>query len=164
MWERANPQSTSYSGSKQLGTTTSGSFGLVTGASAGSSVGANDIDNGNTSILSPEITLPADGNLTLTFSSYFSHYSNATSADFFSLSVIQANGNEVTLFEELGAGVDQDANWSNQTIDLSAYAGQTIQLQFEAADAAGGSLVEAGVDDVKIEQSTVNALLEPKVD
>ncbi|MDP5275666.1 M14 family metallopeptidase [Chengkuizengella axinellae] len=156
-WERANPQSTDYSGPKQLGTTTSGSFGLVTGASAGSSVGANDIDNGNTTIRSPEITLPADGNLSLSFYSYFSHYSNATNADYFSVSVILENGSGDTLFEELGAGVDQDASWSYQTLDLSPYAGQTIQIQFEAADASGGSLVEAGVDDLKIEQEIIAA-------
>ncbi|WP_205690230.1 M14 family zinc carboxypeptidase [Chengkuizengella sediminis] len=156
MWERANPETTSYSGTKQQGTTTSGSYDLVTGGSAGSSVGANDIDSGDTTIVSPVITLPTDGNLSVSFSYYFSHYSNASSADYFRLSVIQG-GSVDTIFEDLGAGVDQDANWSFQSVDLSSYAGQTIQLQFEAADASSGSLVEAGVDDVKIEKEVVTS-------
>ncbi|NDI33206.1 hypothetical protein [Chengkuizengella sediminis] len=74
MWERANPESTSYSVTKQQGTTPSGSYDLVTEGSAGSSASVNDIDSGVTSIQSP-----ADGSLTLSFSYYLSHYSNANS-------------------------------------------------------------------------------------
>jgi hypothetical protein len=33
---------------------------------------------------------------------------------------------------------------------LSAFAGQTVRLQIEAADAGTASLVEAGVDDLRI--------------
>jgi hypothetical protein len=58
-WERANPEETNSSGIKQLGTTVSGSNDLVTGALAGSSVGSFDIDNGVTSIRSPNISLPS---------------------------------------------------------------------------------------------------------
>jgi hypothetical protein len=38
-------------------------------------------------------------------------------------------------------------------LNLSAFAGQTIRIRFEAADAATASLVEAGVDDVRITQA-----------
>ena len=74
------------SGLKQLGTTVSGSNDLVTGASAGTSAGANDVDGGRTSIQSPEITLPS-GNRTLTFSWYLAHGSNSSSADYFRVKV-----------------------------------------------------------------------------
>jgi hypothetical protein len=33
---------------------------------------------------------------------------------------------------------------------LNAFAGQTVRIVFEAADASTASLVEAGVDDVRI--------------
>ncbi|NDI35518.1 S8 family serine peptidase [Chengkuizengella sediminis] len=151
-WERANPKSTRSNGAKQLGRTTSGKFDLVTGASSqGSSADSNDVDNGVTSIQSSAISLPADGSLTLTFSYYFSHDSNASNDDFFRLNLVRSNGSVVTLFEELGTSSDQDAAWSNQSLDLSSYAGEDVHLQFEAADAGSPSLVEAGVDDVKIE-------------
>ncbi len=52
------------SGAKQLGTTVSGTFDLVTGASAGAAAGDNDLDGGVTTIQSPPITLPASGTLT----------------------------------------------------------------------------------------------------
>ncbi len=56
-WARANPETTTSSGTKQHGTTVSGVNDLVTGPLAGASVGANDIDGGVTSIQSPAITL-----------------------------------------------------------------------------------------------------------
>jgi len=55
-WERGNPETTTSSGTKQLGTTVSGVNDLVTGRLAGSSVGVHDIDNGVTSIRSPAIS------------------------------------------------------------------------------------------------------------
>ena len=68
-WERGNPETTDSSGTKQLGTTTSGVNDLVTARLAGASAGVNDVDGGVTSIRSPAITLPSTGTLTLTFSS-----------------------------------------------------------------------------------------------
>src|SRR4051794_9475316 len=59
-WAVAAPASTTSNGPKQLGTTYSGAKDLVTGASGGSSVNANDVDGGTTTIRSRPITLPAD--------------------------------------------------------------------------------------------------------
>jgi hypothetical protein len=40
--------------------------------------------------------------------------------------------------------------WTTRTANISAWAGQTIQLRVEALDANPGSLIEAGVDNVTI--------------
>jgi len=146
-WERADPADTNSSGAKQLGATVSGSFGLVTGGQAGASAGDFDVDGGVTSIRSPSIALPASGTLTLSFSWYLAHGPNAASADYLGVFV---NGSQV--FQQLASAVDQDAAWSTATADISAFAGQSVQILIEAADAATASLVEAGVDDVKITQ------------
>ena len=147
-WERANPQDTNSSGPKQLGTTVSGSNDLVTGALAGSSVGSFDIDNGVTSIRSPNISLPSGSAITLSFSYYLAHLNNSSSADF--LRVTAVGSSSQVVFEELGAANDDDAVWDTASVSLNAFAGQTIYLLIEAADAAGGSLVEAAIDDVEI--------------
>jgi len=150
-WERGVPEATSSSGPKQLGTTVSGVNDLVTGRLAGASVGANDIDGGVTSIRSPLITLTQGGgnNFTLTFSYYLAHLSNSSPADFFRVSIVV--GNTVTpVFEELGAATNDNAAWATATVNLSQFAGQTIRILIEAADEGGPSLVEAGVDDVRI--------------
>ncbi|MEZ4712848.1 MAG: M14 family zinc carboxypeptidase [Caldilineaceae bacterium] len=148
-WERGNPEDVNYNGPKQLGTTVSGSNDLVTARLAGSSAGANDIDNGVTSIRSPNISLPAGASISLSFSSYLAHASNSSSADFLRVSIVGASTQ--TVFEELGANNDDDAAWDSFNGDISAFAGQTVYLLIEAADAGGASLVEAGVDDVLIE-------------
>ena len=55
-----------------------------------------------------------------------------------------------TVLNVPGAAVDRDAAWATATADLSAFAGQTVRIQVEAADASGASLVEAAVDDVRV--------------
>jgi subtilisin family serine protease len=147
-WARANPEDTNSSGPKQLGTTVSGVNDLVTGPLAGASVGANDIDGGTTSIRSPQITLSGGTTYTLTFSFYFAHLNNSSTADFFRVRIV--SGSTTTVFQELGSAADDDAFWMTATADLSQFAGQTIRILIEAADASGASLVEAAVDDVRI--------------
>lgn len=148
-WQRADPATTTSSGTKQLGTTVSGVFDLVTGAAAGVGAGDFDIDGGVTSIASPNITLSGGTNFTLTFSYYMAHGTNSSAADFFRVRIL-VGSTATTVFEELGAANDDDAVWTTATVNLSQFAGQTIRILIEAADASGASLVEAGVDDVRI--------------
>jgi hypothetical protein len=149
-WARANPETTTSSGTKQLGTTVSGVNDLVTGALAGAAgAGTNDIDGGVTSIQSPLIALTGGTNFTLTFSFYMAHLNNSSAADFFRVFIVSGSASTL-VFEELGAANDDDAVWATATVNLSQFAGQTIRIRIEAADAAGASLVEAGVDDVRI--------------
>ena len=134
------------------GTTVSGSFDLVTGAAAGASAGDFDIDGGTTSVRSPAITLPSTGTLTLNFSQYLAHGSNASSADFLRVSIVHSGGT-TAVFTRTGAAADLDAVWAAASASLNPYAGQSIRILIEAADASGASLVEAGVDNVTITQS-----------
>ncbi|WP_460365952.1 M14 family zinc carboxypeptidase [Actinocorallia lasiicapitis] len=150
-WERGDPEATTDSGAKQLGTTTSGTNDLVTGRLAGASSGAYDIDGGVTTARSPAITLPATGTLRLSFQSYLAHGSNASSADYLRLKVIGSTTS--TVLDIPGAAANRNGVWSLSNVDISAFAGQTIRLQVEAADAGTASLVEAAVDDIKITQS-----------
>ncbi|MEV4638417.1 M28 family peptidase [Actinoplanes sp. NPDC049548] len=150
-WERGDPAATSSGVATQLGTTVNGTNDLVTGASAGSSAGANDVDGGTTTIRSPAITLPS-GASSLSFSWYLAHLNNATSADYFRVQVISGTS-ATTVFSQAGAAADRAASWQKATVSLAAYAGQTIRLQVEAADAGTASLVEAAVDDIVITQS-----------
>ena len=148
LWERAIPEYTWWWGPKQMGSTTSGWYNLVTGAKAGLTPSSNDVDGGLTSIKSPAIALPSNGSLTLSFNYYFAYYSNASNADFFRVKVVGAS--TVTVLEELGSKANVSAYWYHATIDLSAFAGQTIYILIETADNANDSLIEAAVDDVRI--------------
>jgi carboxypeptidase T len=152
LWERGNPDSTTSNGAKQLGTTTSGSNDLVTGAAAGASAGDNDVDGGVTSIQSPAIALPATGTLGLTFNSYLANGSNSSAADFLRVRVVVGSTSQ-TVYSRAGSAANVNGAWLTNTVSLNAFAGQTVRLVIEAADASTASLVEAGVDDVRITRS-----------
>ncbi len=152
LWQVANPSATSKRGPKQLGTTVSGSSALVTGAAAGSSAAANDVDGGRTTIRSRAIRLPDDpaayGSLTFRYS--FAHAASATSADRFRVMVEDETGSVSTVFEQLGAARDRDATWATASVSLAPWAGQSVRLVVEARDGGHGNLVEAAVDDIRI--------------
>jgi len=149
-WARANPEDTNSSGIKQLGTTVSGVNDLVTGPLLGAAgAGTNDIDGGTTSTLSPAITLSGGTNFTLTFSYYLAHGTNSSTADFFRVRIM-VGSTLTTVFQELGGTENDNAVFTTATVNLSQFAGQTIRILIEAADASTASLVEAAVDDVRI--------------
>ncbi|HEX6077429.1 MAG TPA: M14 family zinc carboxypeptidase [Micromonosporaceae bacterium] len=150
MFERANPEATTYNGlTMQQGTTTSGSYDLVTGPLAGASAGAYDLDGGVTSVQSPAIALPSTGTLTLRFQNYLAHLNNSSSADYLRVRLVTASGT-VTLFQRTGAATNLAASWASATADLTPYQGQTVRILVDAADASTASLVEAAIDDVAI--------------
>ena len=68
-------------------------------------------------------------------------------------SSIVHNGGTTAVFTRSGAAVDLDAVWTSASASLTPYAGQSIRILIEAADASGASLVEAAVDDVRIMQN-----------
>lgn len=150
LWERGDPAATTSSGTKQLGTTVSGLNDLVTGRLAGAAAGDHDVDGGLTTIQSPAITLPSTGTLTLSFSFYMAHGTNSSTADYFRVRVVGST--TALVFEELGAANNDDAVWESRSVSLNSFAGQTVRIRIEAADASGASLVEAAVDDVKVVQ------------
>jgi carboxypeptidase T len=152
-WQRAKPQRTANkAGVKQRGAVTSGRLALVTGAKAGASANANDVDGGLTSVRSPSIQLGSGSGWRLRFSYYFAHNTRASNADYFRVSAL-AGGNRRTLFEQRGAATERNAKWSTVTLNLDAFAGQTIRLLIEAADNGADSLIEAAVDDVRVFRS-----------
>ncbi|MGH3739549.1 MAG: proprotein convertase P-domain-containing protein, partial [Micromonosporaceae bacterium] len=154
MWERGDPEQTTstYSNQvKQLGSTVSGVNALSTGRLAGSGYGANDIDGGVTSIRSPAIGLPASS-ASATFSYNVAHGDNSGPDDYLRLSVVDG-GTRTKVWEKLGAASEVAGAWRTATVDLSAYAGKSVTLLIEAADAGSGSLFEAQVDDLAVRGS-----------
>ncbi|ETX02621.1 MAG: hypothetical protein ETSY1_02930 [Candidatus Entotheonella factor] len=148
-WEVADPEPTSSSGtSLQLGDTTSGSQALVTQAAAGSGAGSFDIDGGTTSAMSPVLTLPGNA-VALTLNYFFGHLANAGTDDFLRITLM-AGGTEQVLLSETGNSAIRNASWTPLSVDVTAFAGQDVELLVEAADAGSPSLVEAGIDDIAV--------------
>lgn len=159
VWEVGNPQQTiSGSSVMQLEDASEGIFALVTDPDAGSSVGTFDIDNGATTARSPAINLPVSGDISLSLDYYFAHLSNATSDDYFQILVVDSSNTTLaTIYSALGNSAERSEDW--QTISgfsLNAFQGQTVMIQVSAADASGGSIVEAGIDQLVIEHTELD--------
>ncbi|MGP1675504.1 MAG: M14 family zinc carboxypeptidase, partial [Candidatus Limnocylindrales bacterium] len=146
-WQRGDAAATSY----QAGSATSGRGVLVTGAAAGTSASANDVDGGPTTVRSPAITLP-DVVGRLTFRYYFAHASNSNGSDAFRAYVEAEDGTRTLVRQELGAANTDRPAWASASIPLTPWAGQTIRIVFSAQDRGTASTVEAAVDDVRITQ------------
>ena len=146
---RANPAGTTSHGPKQLTTTPSGSKAFVTGAAAGSSSTANDLD-GRTTIRSAAISLPATTGQRLTFAYVFAHSAASTSADSLRAIVERADGSQVQVFRVVGRPIDVDGVWRTAAIPMDAFAGTAVHLRFVATDGGPGNLVEVELDDIRV--------------
>ncbi len=153
VFERGVPQQTTSTHSnqaKQL-TAASGSYALTTGAAAGAAYGDNDLDGGETTVFSPQITLPASGPLSLHFTYNVANGDNSGTDDYLRIRVLDGS-TPTTVFEKTGSASEVAGQWQTATADLSAFAGKTIRVYLEAADAGNPSLLEAQLDDLTITQ------------
>jgi subtilisin family serine protease len=152
-FQRAVPQATRQGATAlQLGTTTSGTFDLVTGAAAGRNASTGDIDGGVTSVRSGAIALPAGGKLTLSLRSYIAHLAATSSADYLRVTVVAGTQRTVVVNRKGTLGVNLAGTWTTSSLDLTPFAGQTVRILVEAADGGRDNLFEAGVDDILITQ------------
>jgi hypothetical protein len=151
VWQRANPPAISVNRRfTQLGTTTSGVMDFVTGAAINGAASKSDVDGGTTTIRSAPVDLPATVGA-LTFRYYFSTASSSA-ADSFKAYVEDASGARTVVFQKLGTGAVVSAAWAAASIPMTPWAGQSVRLVFTATDAANDSRIEAGLDDIRIEQ------------
>ncbi len=150
---RGNPQATSSSGPKQLGTTPSGRDAFVTGWRAGRSPNSSDLD-GLTTIRSAPIALPSSTGQQLRFRFSFAHDAKSTSADKLTAIVEAQDGTQTAVWSIVGNAADRDGAWRSAAISLDPWAGQTIHLRFQAVDGGPNNLVEVEVDDVRVSQPT----------
>lgn len=150
-WEATDPVGTAWNGvSLQQEDAAEGTQAFVTGGQDDGSVGEHDVDGGVTSALSELIAVPADANANLSFQYSFAHLHNSSSDDYFRVTVVGENQLTVVL-EERGSASARAGEWTEFSISLSEFAGQDVQILIEAADQGTVSLVEAGIDAIKVE-------------
>ena len=148
-WARRDPGPTFSGGAAiQLGTASSGAQAMVTGGPAGTSANQYDLDGGTTTIRSIQIRLPNQVGQ-LAFRYYFAHGSNASRADAFR-AYIDVGGTLTPVFRDLGTSTVQPGKWRTAAVPIGDWAGQIVRIVFTATDGGPDSLVEAGVDDVRI--------------
>jgi hypothetical protein len=146
VWERVVPIATSAQPGEDH--TPDGVVCFITGQHPGGGVGANDVDNGATTLTSPALDASEPG----TEISVWLWYSNTVGANPGSDSMLieaSADGGPWTLLEEIAEspGVWFERRWR---LDDLLPPADSVRVRFVARDLGGGSLVEAGVDDLTV--------------
>ena len=127
-----------------------GNQSLVTG-----SINNQDVDGGPTIVRSPTITLdPQAESIDISFSYYFSHFTNSSVDDNLLITVHDASDDSelLSLVEEFGSPSSRDATWELYQGSLLALAGRDIYVQASSRDVANPSKVEAAIDRLEISQ------------
>lgn len=152
-WVRANPNGTSSGGQQvQPDAPFTGSACYITGQHPGGGAGANDVDNGKTTLFSPVFDLSSGDGGAATVS-YWRWYSNSAGAgpnsDTFDVSISNDGGDTWVDVESVGpAGQGTSGGWFFRSWDVNSIVPATDQMQmrFVASDDDPQSLVEAAVD------------------
>jgi len=154
IWVRVNPNGTTSGGAQvQPNAPFVGSACWVTGQHPGGGAGANDVDNGKTTLFSPVFDLSGvpDGNSAL--ASYWRWYSNGRGAgpnnDVFVVDVSPDAGATWVNLEVVGPTPPEvDGGWFFREWNLGLIIPLTdsVQFRFVASDYDPQSLVEAAVD------------------
>lgn len=150
IWNRMAPQATpAQPGSDR---SPDGTLCWVTDGRAGSGVGSFDVDGGATTLTSPDIDISDAGpDAELVYWRWYSNDQGASpNSDAMPVLISGDDGLTYTTLET----VTQNANaWVEKRFRIADFVGTTdsIRVRFVARDDEPGSIVEAAVDDLRIE-------------
>lgn len=157
-WVRGDPLGTAAQ--PEDDNTAAGSQCWFTGqGSVGGSIGENDVDGGSTTLYSFVMDLSGSSHPEI---SYFRWYSNDTgasigatiNADIFEIE-ISDDGSSWVDVETIGpAGAGTSGGWIEHSFLVSDFVllSSSVQVRFIASDLGGGSIIEAAIDDFRIEE------------
>lgn len=118
--------------------------------------GNSDVDDGTTILTSPALDA-SSGNTTLSFALWYSNNVGVID-DSMNVQVSNNNGNSWTTILTLGPGdAASGGGWNTYSYELDtlfANPSSQVRLRFNVSDTGAGSVVEAGVDDIRLEQRT----------
>jgi len=156
IWERANPQGTDAQPEDDH--TPGGTQCYVTGASGGG-LGDNDVDNGKTTLFSPLFDLSGAEIASMSYWRWYSNDAgNAPNTNVFVVDISSDGGETWVNVETVGpGGPETSGGWIQHVFNAGDLVELTdsIQLRFIAEDDPDdgeGSIVEAAIDDLKIEE------------
>ena len=153
-WERAEPEQTMI-GSMQAQpeddhTPPPGVECFVTGALAGPSAGANDVDGGSTSLVSPVFSLPPSDDAFLGYSFWYTNdLGPGLPDDALVLDISNDGGQTWTMAATIHSSASR---WRQQQLRVNDVMPPTdlMRLRFTASDQGADSIVEAAVDDIAV--------------
>jgi hypothetical protein len=151
-WEWGDPEGTGVQPEDDA-TPSPGVNAWVTGLSAGASVGANDVDGGVTTLISPNLDASTLPTATLQMALFYSNDAGANPGE--DPYIVEVSGDGGTNWATALFTLSDIAPWTPVQVDLGPLIPLTnqVRIRVKAQDVGvGGSLVEAGIDEVSIFQ------------
>jgi hypothetical protein len=149
IWVRVDPNGTAAQPENDAG---AGTLCWVTGqGSVGGTLGEQDVDGGTTTLTSPTFSLAGFGDGIVSYARWYSNNTGAAPNEDSMPVEISNNGGSTWVQMEL---VTENLNaWTTKSFRVGQFVqpSATMKVRFLARDLNSGSLVEAGVDDFKVE-------------
>ena len=149
IWTRVDPNGTAAQPENDAG---AGTLCWVTGqGSAGGALGEQDVDGGTTTLTSPTFNLSAYEDGIVSYARWYSNNTGAAPNEDSMPVEISNNGGSTWVQMEL---VTENLNaWATKTFRVGQFVAPTatMKVRFRARDEISGSVIEAGVDDFKVE-------------
>lgn len=146
-WVRVNPNGTTAQPEDDA--SASGSLCFVTGQGAvGAAAGAADVDGGTTTLVSPALDC-SDPESVISYARWYSNdLGAAPNSDSMPIE-ISSNG---TTWVQLESVTENLNAWATKSFRVADYVApsSSVRIRFVARDLGSGSLVEAGVDEVRV--------------
>ncbi|MEE8154361.1 MAG: choice-of-anchor B family protein [Phycisphaerales bacterium] len=154
VWTRVNPNGTAAQPEDDH-TPNPGTMCFVTGQGPpGGAVGENDVDNGQTTLISPLFDLADKADAIISYWRWYSNdQGNSPNADIFVIDISNDNGSTWSNVEIVGPDEPESGGgWFQHSFSVSDFVEPTseVRLRFIAADEGDGSIVEAAVDDLQV--------------
>ncbi|MDX2131110.1 MAG: M14 family zinc carboxypeptidase [Planctomycetota bacterium] len=155
IWNRCDPEATAAQPGNDA-TFDPGVLAWITDCRAGTGVGSFDVDGGTTTLTSPRFgAVPASGRrvagVRLSYARW--HSNNAGANPNQDTSPILLSNDDGATWVQLEGAQDNAGVWQRKAWRLEEFLPPTdrMRLRFVASDLGAGSIVECGLDDVRVE-------------
>ena len=153
VWVRVDPRGTAAQPEDDH-TLPPGDTCWVTGqGSVGGSLGENDVDGGSTTLLSPVFDASGLGNPKIRYWRWYSNDKGAEpNSDTFVIDISNDGGSSWSSVEVVGpSGAESNGGWFEHVFAINDVLtpSANMRMRFIASDLAGGSIVEAAIDDIR---------------
>lgn len=117
--------------------------------------GNTDVDQGATTLASPALDATGDGDARIEFSLWYVNDFNSSVDDVFTIELSNDDGASWMVVEELA---NSTSGWEMRTLRIADFLAptSTMRVRFTASDTGQGSIVEAGVDGVRLTRFICN--------
>jgi len=154
LWTRVDPIGTAAQPEDDF-TPSPGTKAWITGqGTIGGAIGQQDVDGGATTLVSPAYDVSSFTDAYITYHRWYSN--NAGSAPNADSMPIEISGDNGATWVQLENVTENAGAWVKKTFRINSYvaASTQVRIRFRAQDLAAGSIIEAGVDDVRVYGAT----------